>query len=150
MSLAYAMLEYLASQSQAKVLFSTHYHELTRLVNDYSTIKNYFANVVEEKDNITFTYKIKPGQIDKSYGIHVAKLAHLPQGIIKRAYSILDVLEKSKVDLKDIDLSIKEVVEVNPYEDTINELRSLNINDISPIQALNILSQLQSKVGNYE
>ncbi|WP_423364153.1 DNA mismatch repair protein MutS [Mycoplasma sp. P36-A1] len=153
MSLAYAMIEHLALNSQAKVLFSTHYHELTKLADSYKQVINYHASVVEDFQNITFTYKIKPGHIAKSYGIHVAKLAHLPENIIKRSYEILNSLEQTK----DLEIEVNPIEKINENSNTYsdytplkNEIANLNINEITPIQALTILDTLKKKVDNYE
>jgi len=144
LSIAYAMLEYLAKHSKAKVLFSTHYHELTRLASLYPNIKNYQACVDESNQQITFTYKIKEGSINKSYGIHVAKLAAMPQGIIENAYRILHVLEEEN-DLVNVDLN-KQVKVVENKDGLKEEILGLNINELSPLQALTYLSELQTKL----
>ena len=93
MALAQAIIEYIHDNIKAKTLFSTHYHELTDLENTLKTLKNVHVSAHEENGNITFLHKIKNGSIDKSYGIHVAKLANLPSVLINRANQILNVYE---------------------------------------------------------
>lgn len=148
MSLAYAMIEYLAKHTKAKVLFSTHFHELTSLASKFDTIVNYHAGVVENKQAITFTYKIQPGQIDKSYGIHVAQLAHLPKEIIQQAYALLASLEQEKVDLSNIEtVEIKPTVQDNQLVETI---KAIDINNLTPLQAFNLINELKEQVQDYE
>ena len=148
MAIAGAMLEYLSDQKQAKILFSTHYHELVDLATTNKKIKNYHASVLENNQEITFTYKIIPGSIDKSYGIHVAKLANLPEPIIKRAYQILVGFEKQ--EKKEFVTNNYIEIPVNKYEDVIEMIKKANINDLSPINALILLEQLQKKVKENE
>lgn len=96
LSIAQAASEYLHDKIGAKTLFATHYHELTRLSDDYPGIFNLSVSVLESGDNVTFLKKVLPGKADKSYGIHVAKLAGIPPKVITRAYDILDTLEKEE------------------------------------------------------
>ena len=93
MSLAQAILEYIHDKIKAKTMFSTHYHELTVLEKDLKHLKNVHVSAIEENGTITFLHKVKNGAVDKSYGIHVASLAHLPESLIKRADEILNVYE---------------------------------------------------------
>ena len=96
MSLAQAIIEYIHTNIKCKTLFSTHYHELTDLDKTLSGLKNVHVSAVEENGNITFLHKVKDGSIDKSYGIHVAKLADLPSNLIDRASNILAVYENKE------------------------------------------------------
>ncbi len=96
MALAQAMLEYIDAAIGAKTLFSTHYHELTALENNMERVKNKNVDVHEEKEKITFLYKVKDGKADRSYGIHVASLAKLPESVIERAKELLTGFEKKK------------------------------------------------------
>ena len=95
MSLAAAIIEYIHNYVGAKTFFSTHYHELTDLSNTLPHLKNVHVSAIEENGNITFLHKIKDGSIDKSYGLHVAKLAKLPDELLKRANEILSSYENS-------------------------------------------------------
>ena len=102
-SIAWAIVEYLAKKVKAKTLFATHYHELLKLSELYENVVNFQVAVEEEKKNngeekITFLYKVIAGGASKSYGIHVAKLAGLPDSVIKRAYSVLKLLEQRKIE----------------------------------------------------
>ena len=97
-SLAWSIVEYIQNKIKCKTLFATHYHELTDLENEYSDVKNYSIAVKEDKDNIIFLRKIVQGGADKSYGIHVAKLAKLPNEVIDRAKFILKDLEKNHIN----------------------------------------------------
>ena len=93
MSIAWAVIEHIYENIGAKTLFATHYHQLNELENVFPGIKNYQVSVIEKNGQIVFLHKIKPGGTDKSYGIHVAKLAGLPEFIIKRSEEILQNLE---------------------------------------------------------
>ena len=97
MSLAQAILEYIHDKIKAKTMFSTHYHELTSLEKDLKHLKNVHVSALEENGKVTFLHKVKPGAVDKSYGIHVASLAHLPNSLIERADDILNVYEKKNI-----------------------------------------------------
>ena len=96
-SLAWSIVEYIQSKIKCKTLFATHYHELTDLENEFKDVKNYSVAVKEDNDGIIFLRKIIPGGADKSYGIYVAKLAKLPDGVIERSRVILRDLEKNHV-----------------------------------------------------
>ena len=147
MSLAQAILEYIHDKIKAKTMFSTHYHELTILEKDLKQLKNVHVSALEENGHVTFLHKVKPGAVDKSYGIHVASLAHLPKSLIDRADDILSVYEKKNVK-KEVftQTSLFELVEeeipekVNPIEEKI---RSLNPLEMTPMEALNTLYDLK-------
>ncbi|MGL4383339.1 MAG: DNA mismatch repair protein MutS [Bacilli bacterium] len=145
MALACSMLEYINIKTKAKLLFSTHYHELTSLEQQYPMIKNYHASVIENKDEIQFTYKVLPGSIDKSYGIHVAMLANLPQNVILRANQLLKSYESNNHNL---DLQV-EYIEVKDEKATklIAKLQKLNLDQLTPLAALNYLNELKKEVG---
>ena len=147
MSLAYAIIEYV-HEIGCKVLFSTHYHELTELESKLKHLKNVHVSAYEENGNITFLHKIKEGAIDKSYGIHVAKLANLPDKVIKRASEILTVYESSeKKSLKVQEaLPIDELIHDNKDDVIVNTLKELDVLRITPIEALNILYDLKDKI----
>ncbi len=107
LSIAWAISEYLAKDVGAKTLFATHYHELTGLEKEIDGVKNFHMHVNEEGDNIRFTYKVLEGFTNKSYGIHVAKLAGINEEIISRAYEILQYFEKGKEKIEE-DFIIKQ------------------------------------------
>ena len=152
MALAQAIIEFIHDKIKAKTLFSTHYHELTDLENNLDNLKNVHVSAVEEDGNITFLHKIQNGSIDKSYGIHVAKLANLPKELIRRADNILKVYENTekKRDLKiQESLPIDELIEEKPSK--IEErLKEINPLEITPLEALNILCELkeETKINN--
>ena len=97
MSLAQAILEYIHDKIKAKTMFSTHYHELTVLEKDLKHLKNVHVSAIEENGKVTFLHKVKVGAVDKSYGIHVASLAKLPQSLIERANDVLSVYDKKNI-----------------------------------------------------
>ncbi|MCR5787791.1 MAG: DNA mismatch repair protein MutS, partial [Bacilli bacterium] len=146
MSLAKAILEYVASEIKCKTLFSTHYHELTEIEMYYPSIKNVHVAVKEEGEEVTFLHKIKSGPVDKSYGIHVARLAQMPKKVIDRASIILKEYEKgAKVDLgSKVQLSMPfdepEEVTKSIIEEKLEEIDPLNI---TPMEAINKLYELK-------
>ncbi|MDF9867031.1 DNA mismatch repair protein MutS [Bacilli bacterium PM5-3] len=148
MAIACAMLEYLSSQKEAKLLFSTHYHELVDLEKTNPKIKNYHASVLEKENEITFTYKIKEGSIDKSYGIHVAKLTNLPEAIIKRSYQLLASFEQEHIT--EINTAQYIEVETNKYENVVKMIKDIDVNELSPVNALLMLETLQKKVNEQD
>mgnify|MGYP003933968463 CR=1 FL=1 len=145
LSLAQAVTEFLVSKKgrNPKTLFATHYHQLTSLADKYPRIKNMRVATREWNDRIIFLYKLLEGRSDKSYGIHVAKLAGLPQEVIERAREIIasgSPLEHGNISNND---STKQAV-LFPAEDKIHRiLRDTDINSITPLEALNILVELQ-------
>lgn len=96
MALAEAIIEYLAEEMQAVVFFSTHYHELTQLANRYPCIQNVYMEAIEHDGKLSFSHLVKPGAADRSYGIHVARLAGMPESVVRRANAILEQLEEAK------------------------------------------------------
>jgi DNA mismatch repair protein MutS len=92
-SLAWAITEYLHSQVGCRALFATHYHELARLADQLPGLRNYNVQVHEGPDDIIFLHKVAPGSADRSYGIHVARLAGVPRGVLERAQQVLGELE---------------------------------------------------------
>lgn len=154
MSLAQAIIEYIHDNIKAITLFSTHYHELTVLENNKKHIKNVHVSAHEEDGNITFLHKVKEGSVDKSYGIHVAKLANLPKSLIKRADEILKSYEKNKDNheiVSQISMNLEETVETdNKYDIIKKKLDCVNPLDVSPMEALNILYDLKKELDKKE
>ncbi len=148
MSLAQAIIEYIHQHIKAKTLFSTHYHELVELENNLSNLKNIHVSAYEENGTITFLHKIKEGSIDKSYGIHVAKLANLPANLIKRANDILSIYERKEKKLLYTQVEM-ELENNNPdkelNEELIKMIQVINPLEITPIEALNLLHGLKIK-----
>lgn len=143
MSLARAILEYVNLKIKCKTLFSTHYHELTDLSDTISSIKNVHVDAVEEDGKVTFLHKVKEGPIDKSYGIHVARLAGLPEDLLKRASEFLasyESHEKREVFVQQ-SLDFEEKHEDSKLEEKIKEIDILKM---TPMDAINFLYELKN------
>ena len=151
MALAQSIIEYIHNEIGAKTLFSTHYHELTDLEEKLKHLKNVHVSAREENGNITFLHKIENGSVDKSYGIHVARLANLPESLIKRADDILKIYE-SKEKKRDIKiqetLPLDEVIVKEKESKVEEELKNINPLEVTPLEALNILYKLKEEVKN--
>ncbi len=164
LSIAWAVIEYLADhpEKKARTLFATHYHELTQL-EEKPGIKNYTVAVREQNDDLIFLRKVIPGPADKSYGIHVAKLAGIPMEIIERAKMILQTLEKeghraqqeisegfsqktSSPKTTDHGFLFDDALSAN-YEWLAKEIKKLDLNQTSPIEALNFLVRMRQRLG---
>ncbi len=151
MSLAQAILEYISENIGALTLFSTHYHELTSLDKKYKTIKNVHVSAVEEEGKITFLHKVKNGSIDKSYGIHVARLAQMPEELLKRADEILKEYEsgskKNKRDETKVQLSFDFNEEVKEEKNELKEkIDKIDPLKMTPLEALNYLYELKQSI----
>ena len=156
MSIARAIVEYTCGKKiGAKTLFATHYHELTSLEDEFDGIVNYNIAAKKRGDSITFLRKIVRGSTDDSYGIEVAKLAGIPNEVIRRAKEILSVVEKSAKNLVVSDrealpdenenqISMEDCIEAQ----VIGELRATDINIMSPLEALTFLFDLKKRLGN--
>lgn len=140
MALAQAIIEHLCTIVQPITLFSTHYHELTELEGKLKGLINVHVEVHEENDKITFLYKLSKGYANKSYGINVARLAHLPEEILGRAKDILLSLEEKKISTSPVQYVIKEVAKDSEIEKKLDTIDPLAI---SPMQALNILYDMK-------
>ena len=142
MSLAEAILEYVTTKIKCKTLFSTHYHELTSLENKYSTIKNIHVSATEDNGKLIFLHKIKEGAVDKSYGVHVAALANMPEEIIKNAENILKVYES---DAKNVTISNQLSFDfTEEKKDELREkLKEVDPLNTTPMDALKILFELK-------
>ena len=147
MALAQSIIEYIEKNIKCKTLFSTHYHELTDLSETLNTLKNVHVSAHEENGNITFLHKIKEGSIDKSYGIHVAKLANLPDALIKRASEILKVYENKEMNRDVIVQTTLPLDDLMKEESEVEqELKKLDIMNLTPLDALNTLYSLKEKI----
>jgi DNA mismatch repair protein MutS len=166
MALAEAIIEYVHDKIKAKTLFSTHYHELTVLDERLPKLKNVHVGAVEEDGDLVFLHQMLPGAADKSYGVQVAKLAGLPDPLLKRAESILSELEMKEEHLfeeetpkqhtqdkiKEADqeqLSLFEALDKNEKA-VVEQLEKMNILATTPLDALKILSELQQKLKDQE
>ena len=145
LSIAQSIIEYIHDNIGCKTLFSTHYHELTKLDKHFSGIKNVHVAIKEENGNITFMHKVKDGPVDKSYGIHVAKLANLPSKVINRANEILNTYENKKevVFSEQLSIPIETIEKDNIIEDKIKNIDILNI---TPLEALNFIYELKKEI----
>ena len=144
MALAQSIIEYIHQNIKGKTFFSTHYHELTDLENTLKHLRNIHVSAYEEEGKLVFLHKVKEGSVDKSYGIHVAKLAGLPEKLIKRANEILKVYENNE---QKRDVKIQESL---PIDDLITskskfeeELDKINPLELTPLEALNIIFKLK-------
>lgn len=154
MALAHAIIEYVCSRVKCAMLFSTHYHELISLEKSIPTLKNIHVSAKETKDGVVFLHKVLDGGADKSYGINVASLAGLPKSLIARAKEILSALEESN-GKKEIELNIfnfdnyeEESSCAIVDEDAVNlknKIDSLDLENITPREALNILYELKNR-----
>ncbi|MEW6171787.1 MAG: DNA mismatch repair protein MutS [Bacillota bacterium] len=143
MSIARAIIEYIATNTGAKTLFSTHYHELTDL-DRIGGVFNLNVAVQEGPSGIAFLYRVIPGKADKSYGIQVAGLAGLPDEVLQRARQVLNELESRTVkQSKVVQLEMFPQPEEHPV---LDELRKLDLNNVTPIGALNLLARLKESL----
>ncbi len=170
LSIAWAVIEHISNRKilGAKTLFATHYHELTELEGKMSNVNNYCVAVKEDGEDIVFLRKIIPGGADKSYGIQVARLAGIPEIVLNRAREIVEQLSdnditekihninvnikkdtvKKKPEMNDMDFGQISLFETVKDEDVLNELKSLDLTNITPLDALNQLSRFQSMLNN--
>jgi DNA mismatch repair protein MutS len=147
-SIAWAVVEYIHNHPhlRAKTLFATHYHELTQLADLLPGVRNYNVAVTEADDNVVFLHKIIPGGADRSYGIHVAQLAGLPRPVIQRATEIMAELEKSSGQAVHINPHAVQQIALFPETNPLlEELKQLDVNSFSPIEALNKMFEWQRK-----
>ena len=156
LSIAWAVAEYISDNEKcgAKTLFATHYHELTKLENTLEGVKNYSIAVKEKGEDIIFLRKIVPGGTDESYGVHVAKLAGVPQVVTKRANEILRSLErKSVLGEKQQEKENKQVatgqLDLYNYKlaEIAHEIDKIDINELTPIEALNQIVKIKEKMS---
>jgi len=153
LSLAWAVIEYIASNTRAKTLFATHYHELTELADHLEGVRNLRVAVKESGDRIVFLRKVEPGKADRSYGIEVARLAGLPAAVIERAREVLRLHESRE------HRAVEELAPPNenapvqirlfePGPDEIRRrIRNLNLDEMRPVEALRVLEELQRELN---
>jgi DNA mismatch repair protein MutS len=154
LAIAWAAIEYIHARTRAKTLFATHYFELTELADLLSGVKNYHVSVKETGNGIVFLRKVEPGAADRSYGIEVAKLAGLPQEVIVRAREVLAEHENAEQRLTE-QLASDELRPPRPAQLTIftplsqpvvERLREVDLNRLTPLEALNLLSELKKQL----
>lgn len=157
LSIAWAVIEHISNRKLigAKTLFATHYHELTELEGKIDNVTNYCIAVKEKGDDIVFLRKIMKGGADKSYGIQVAKLAGVPDTVIIRAKEIVMQLTENDITgkvqhitLNEVELEQISLFDTVKDEDIVNELKELDVSNLTPIEALNALYRLQNKLKN--
>lgn len=150
MSLAKAILEYVDKKIGCKTLFSTHYHELTELAEETSTIKNVHVSAKEENGQVYFLHKVEEGPVDKSYGIHVAKLSGLPSELIMRAEEILAGYEKSDAGQRKTSSKISNQIsfsfEEKPKSEVENQIEKVDLDEMRPKDALDLLYDLKKMI----
>jgi len=145
-SIAWAVVEYIHNhpEKKAKTLFATHYHELTELSDLLPGVKNYKVSVSESEGRVVFLYKITPGGADKSYGIHVAQIAGMPTPVVQRAEEIMHQLEETSGTTVRIDPEKPQQMALFPETNPLlEELSRLDLNELSPLEALNRLYEWQ-------
>ena len=164
-SIAWSIAEYIHDVIQAKTLFATHYHELNELAARYQHIANYKIDVVDTDGKLIFTHKVSPGGTDHSFGIHVARMAGLPGDVITRAKEIMSNLEESSTtdfQVKSPNVQVVKNIETEEHkskrvpeqlaifeirDDNIrNKIKNIDINNLSPLQALQILSEIHTQI----
>jgi DNA mismatch repair protein MutS len=159
LALAQAILEWICKRIKSRCMFATHFHEITKLSELYSCIFNLSVASIETEGRVVFTHEIKNGPANRSYGIEVAKLAGLPNALLERAYKLLEQIvelkESKELNTKQLsifeDLSQTQVSKVSDdikedlsrYNQLIDGLSSIDINNITPIEAMNLLVQLK-------
>ena len=156
LSIAWAVAEFIADKEKcgAKTLFATHYHELTELENKVEGVKNYSIAVKEKGEDIIFLRKIVDGGTDESYGVHVARLAGVPQVVTKKANEILQSLERRNVlNNKIIEQTPKkesaDQIDMYNYKiaEVAHEIDRIDFNQLTPIDALNTLVKIKEKLS---
>ncbi len=156
LALAWAITEHIATRLKCRTLFATHYHELTELAELFGNIRNCNVAVREWMDEVVFLHRILPGGTDKSYGIHVAKLAGLPKPILARSNEILEELESAfakeatgerlaKHKTKEPD---GDALFVQKHKSVLDKLASTDVNRLTPIEAINLLSQIKREIAD--
>jgi len=156
LSLAWAITEHIANNIKCRTLFATHYHELTQLAELFSNVKNCNVAVREWMDEVVFLHKILPGGTDKSYGIHVAKLAGVPKTILDRSKEILEELENSFAKEANTEHLAKHKTKtpdadslfVQKHKSVLDKLVAIDIDNLTPIEAINLLNQIKKEIEN--
>ena len=151
LAIAWSIIEFLHKDGNFNpiTLFATHYHELVGLANQLDRAINLNIEVLEEKGELIFLRKVVPGSASQSYGVHVAQMAGLPKAVVNRAHIILKKLvsdKKTNLDSKDIDQLELEFY-ANRQNDTIDELKEIDIDNMTPLEALFELKKLKEKYG---
>jgi len=156
LSLAWAIAEHIASDVRSRTLFATHYHELTDLSDRFKGVRNLNVAVREWEDQVIFLHRIVEGGTDRSYGIHVARLAGVPKPVLERSRQLLSELAVQHVGRPRISRSRKSDRQtddsqlplfLDPAQELRQSLMSLKIDDLTPVQAFDLLRQWKQKFG---
>lgn len=154
LGIAWAIVEYIHERILSRLIFATHYHQLTKLAEQFKGVVNYSVAVAEKGREITFLHKVVPGGTNKSYGIQVAQLANLPQEVIERAYEVaeeMEIVEKEDPGTEKKTKSKKQAaVQLVLFDDKgmiIQELQSLNLVQMTPLEAMNTISSWQQRLS---
>ena len=152
MALAQAIIEYIHKNVKAKTLFSTHYHELTVLEENLPQLKNVHVGAVEQNGEVVFLHKLMDGPADKSYGIHVAKIAGMPTDLLSRAATILSALESDAPVQKNAEI-VEETEQLSLFSEVstaelgvVDSIKKANLLEMNPMEALNFLYELQKRI----
>ena len=153
LSIARAVIEHLHNDPRlgCKTLFATHYHELTQLAATLPGVRNYSVAVTEEGSDVIFLHRIVPGGADRSYGVHVARLAGLPQGVINRAWEVLTDLEAQSENARrrlSNSAPAQQLTLFPAGSSLADALRALDVPNMTPLDALNKLYELQEQAGS--
>ena len=146
LAIAWAVLEHIANKTQSKTLFATHYHELTQLEGQIEGVKNYCFTAQEQGENIVFLRKLIHGEAGQSYGIHVARLAGLPKNVLSHATKLLNIFNADGIHANPHvhhEASSATVTETETEQKLTQALSEINVNDITPLEALLTLSRLK-------
>jgi DNA mismatch repair protein MutS len=143
LSIARAVSEFIHEKIGARTLFATHYHELTTLSEEFEGIFNLSVSVMESGERVVFLKKVLPGKADRSYGVHVAGLAGVPEAVIKRAQAILTGLESTPGEKQESMVQLQLFEEENPLQ---AELQQLDLDSLSPREALELLYRWKAQV----
>jgi len=149
LAIAWAVVEYLLKRVGAKTLFATHYHQLSKLGKMYPAVRNFTTKVKEWEGKVIFLRKVVPGETDRSYGIHVAKLAGIPDEVVQRAREIQEDIEREgtiRTRLTQLDLFQPPAPRNEAAERLLQRLKSLDLDSLSPRDALNLLYELKKEV----
>jgi len=166
LSIAWAVAEYLCSREKcgAKTLFATHYHELTALEGMVAGVRNYSVSVKEQGHDVIFLRRVVRGGTDRSFGIHVARMAEFPEEVLARAQEILDRLEEEKAHENAFQASAQEAAErlnrpqdvkirqmnlmgTAVYDDILEEIKKMDMSSTTPIDAFFVLNRLKEKLS---
>lgn len=150
LSIAMAIVEYISRKKKCKTVFATHFHELTMLSDKFDNVVNLKIEILKENDNLVFLRKIKNGASDRSYGIEVAKLSGLPDEIITNAQKFMEMVDHDQGPIRSKSSSIDQTInEINKekYEDLKNYAASIDLNNLTPIESINLLSQILERIS---